>query len=176
MLWRHRHIPNEIPSQYRDIKINLKRTSSFPHSKRFQSTTTSDSIISNFKLIFPSTGPVQIWETFITLNPNSIMCVFISAALMHRGVGWPPGLTNFAVRLWGLWKIPKITSDPPQAPLSHLSIKGEGELGHGCVRAPATAWNHQSLCTYRHAHTHMHTHTRTHTHTHSHPHTGSLFI
>lgn len=45
---------------------------------------------------------VQIWKTFIAPRPNSIMCVFIPAALMQWDIGWPPGLANFAVRLCAL--------------------------------------------------------------------------
>lgn len=89
---------------------------------------------------FQATRPLQIWKTFIAPRPNSIMCMFM-AALMHRGIGWPPGLTNFAVRLCGLWEIPRITSDPPQAPKAiYLSkVRGswvtavwEYNLGTGC--------------------------------------------
>lgn len=36
---------------------------------------------------FQATRLVQIWETFIAPRPNSNMCMFIPAALMHWGIG-----------------------------------------------------------------------------------------
>lgn len=80
---------------------------------------------------------------------QSCTCSF-PAALMHRGVGRLPGLTNFAVRLCGLWEIPRITFDPPQAPKAiYLS-----EVRGSWVTA---VWEPQPEIINLYAHTHTHT-------------------
>lgn len=114
---------------------------------------------------FQAIRPVKSWKTFIAPRPNSIMCTFIPGCVMHRGVCWPPRLTNFAVRLCAVCGRYRrsflIRHKPPKA--IYLS-KVRRSWVMGCVRAPDSAWNHQSLCTHTRACAHTHTHT------------GSLFI
>lgn len=130
---------------------------SFLSQNEFNFITTTNSINSDFILISSSNWACANLGKRLLLEGQIQSCA-CWVALMHRGVGWPPGLANFAVSLCRLWKIPRITSDPPEAPKAIYLSKVRGSW-------VTAVWEPQPQPEFINLYT-----------THTHAHTGSLFI